>query len=207
MAAEPKPDQKGKKRGNPLLALSLVIMSGLLLVVGGLGVYIFAFPDDWPKPFYISFGPPAAEAAEATQPSDQPAAHATEPALGPATLPLPGEGMMFDTGTKIVNLADPGGRRYLKISIVFEFAPHEATFYTLTGEERAAAVAEYGEAMSAKKPIIDDLLNTLLSSKTFDEIYTVQGKEALRQDIITRVNALLPGARLMYVYFTEFVVQ
>ena len=29
----------------------------------GLGVYIFVFPDDWPKPFYVSMGPPAAEAA------------------------------------------------------------------------------------------------------------------------------------------------
>ena len=61
--------------------------------------------------------------------------------------------------------------------------------------------------MASKKPIIDDLLNTLLASKTFDKVYTVEGKDALRQDIVLRINALLPQQKLMFVYFTEFVVQ
>jgi flagellar FliL protein len=114
---------------------------------------------------------------------------------------------MFDTGTKIINLADAGGRRYLKISIVLEFAPQEAEFYALEGEERTVAITTFVEEMSNEKPILDDLLNTMLSSKMFDEIYTVEGKELLRQDIIKRTNALLPHEHLMYVYFTEFVVQ
>lgn len=199
---EPKgPKEKGG--GNIVVTILLALMSLLLLAVIGLGVYIFVFPDDWPKPFYVNLEPPIAQAAEATS---EPLVVEPEAEL-PAALPMPGEGLMFDTGTKIVNLADSGGRRYLKVAIVLEFAPHDAEFYTLAGEERIAAVTLFGEEMTAKKPIIDDFLNTLISSKTFDQIYTVEGKESLRQDIIYRVNILLPGEHLMYVYFTEFVVQ
>ncbi len=199
---EPKqPKEKGG--GNIVVTILLAIMGLLLLAVIGLGVYIFVFPDDWPKPFYVNLEPPAAQAAESTP---GPAGAETKPEL-PTALPLPGEGLMFDTGTKIVNLADPGGRRYLKVAIVLEFAPHDAEFYTLAGEERTAAMTLFSDDMGLKKPIVDDLLNTLISSKTFDEIYTVDGKDALRQDIIYRINILLPSEHLMYVYFTEFVVQ
>ncbi|MBM4423030.1 MAG: flagellar basal body-associated FliL family protein [Chloroflexi bacterium] len=202
-------EKKPLNIGGLIVKLLVALMVALLLAMIGLGVYIFVFPDDWPKPFYVSMGPPAAEAAghAESEPTPKPAGHAEAAPELPAALPLPGEGLMFDTGTKIVNLADPGGRRYLKISIVLEYAPHDAAFYTLVGEERTAEVTLFAEEMNSKKPIIDDLFNTLLSSKTYDEIYTVEGKELLRMDIVARVNALLPTEHLMYVYFTEFVVQ
>lgn len=205
-----KEDKKTKGGGGRnIIGMAVTVLFGLiLLAVIGLGVYVFVFPDDFPKPFYVSLDPPVALAAEATpEPAPEHQAETAPEPILPAALPSPGEGLMFDTGTKIVNLADPGGRRYLKISVALEFAPHDVEFYTLAGEERIAALTAFGEEMNSKKPIIDDLLNTLLSSKTFDQIYTVEGKEALRQDIVARVNALLPNEILMYVYFTEFVVQ
>lgn len=209
MAEESKPKEKKKSKGglgSLLIKLLIAVFVLLFLAVIGLGVYVFVFPDDWPKPFYVTLQPLQVLAAEAT-PAPESAAVSESPPATPAAPPSPGEGLMFDTGTKIVNLADPGGRRYLKLSVVLEFAAHDAAFYTLTGEERLAAMTTFGEEMSLKKPIVDDLLNTLLSSKTFEQIYTVEGKEALRQDIVARVNALLPHERLLYVYFTEFVVQ
>jgi flagellar FliL protein len=198
-----KEDKKTKRGGRNIIGIVLFTLLVLILLAAiGLAVYVFVFPDDWPKPFHLVFELPAALAAEATPTTD------TSPQPGPpVATPSPGAGLMFDTGTKIVNLADPGGRRYLKLSVVLEFTPHDAAFYTLTGEERTAALTAFNDEMSSKKPIVDDLLNTLLSSKTFDQIYTVEGKEALRQDIVVRVNALLPHEHLMYVYFTEFVVQ
>jgi flagellar FliL protein len=220
--AKTKPETKGKKGkgekpagkgGNLLVTLLLVLMGLMLLGVVGLGVYIYFFPDTYPKPFYISNGPvttdsqtPAADAA-GTQVQPGAAGRSTPQAMLPAALPLPGEGVMFDTGTKIVNLADTGGRRYLKVGITLEFAPHDAAFYTLVGEPRTTAVTAFTEELTAKKPIIDDLLNTMLASKLYDDIFTVDGKEHLRQDIITNANSLLPSERLMYVYFTEFVIQ
>ncbi len=206
-ASTPKEKKKSKAgKGSLLIKLLAAVFVLLFLAVIGLGVYVFVFPDDWPKPFYVTLQPLQVLAAAATPAAESAGVSESAPAT-PAAPPSPGEGLMFDTGTKIVNLADPGGRRYLKLSVVLEFAPHDAAFTTLTGEERLAAMTTFGEEMSSKKPIIDDLLNTLLSSKTFEQIYTVEGKEALRQDIVARVNALLPHERLMFVYFTEFVIQ
>ncbi len=206
-ASSPKEKKKSKGGVGGLLINLLIAVLGLLSVaaIGG-GVYIVVFPDDWPKPFYVTLQPLQIISAAATPTAEATAPSSPDPVI-PPVVPSPGEGLMFDTGTKIVNLADPGGRRYLKLSVVLEFAPHDAVFNTLTGEERLAAMTAFGEEMGTKKPIIDDLLNTLLSSKTFEQIYTVEGKEALRQDIIARVNALLPHERLLVLYFTEFVVQ
>ena len=119
----------------------------MFVIVAGFAVYIVVLPDDYPKPFYVSLvdSPPASVRANATSAA---ASHGTNTTSGkaatpaavswrrPPAVPMPGEGMMYETGTKIVNLADPGGRRYLKISVVLEFAPHDPAFYALLGEKR-----------------------------------------------------------------------
>ncbi|MEK7439840.1 MAG: flagellar basal body-associated FliL family protein, partial [Chloroflexota bacterium] len=206
------------KSGGLIIKLGVVFVLLMFVIVAGFAVYIVVLPDDYPKPFYVSLvdSPPASVRANATSAA---ASHGTNTTSGkaatpaavklaaPPAVPMPGEGMMYETGTKIVNLADPGGRRYLKISVVLEFAPHDPAFYALLGEKKTEAIAEFAKEMASKKPIIDDLLNTLLASKTFDKVYTVEGKDALRQDIVLRINALLPQQKLMFVYFTEFVVQ
>jgi len=47
----------------------------------------------------------------------------------------------------------------------------------------------------------------LLTSKTFDEIRTPEGKQDLREEIIRRVNQTLDRDVVKAVYFTEFIVQ
>ena len=125
----------------------------------------------------------------------------------PPALPIPGEGVMFDVGTKVINLADPGGRRYLKVGIFLEFAPHDTAWYTMATEQRAELQALFETEMATKQPVIEDLVITVISSKSFEQVYTLEGKEALRQEIINRINQMLPTQLVMYVYFNEFVVQ
>ncbi|MBI4630665.1 MAG: flagellar basal body-associated FliL family protein [Chloroflexi bacterium] len=225
-AAQESKDAKGHKEktekasgngGGLIIKLVVVFILLVFVIVAGFAVYIVVLPDEYPKPFYVSLvdSPPASVRANAaatpSHGTNTTSGKAVTPAAvkvaAPPAVPIPGEGMMYETGTKIVNLADPGGRRYLKISVVLEFAPHDPAFYSLTGEAKTAALAEFGKEMASKKPIIDDLLNTLLASKTFDKVYTVDGKDALRQEIVLRINTLLPQQKLMFVYFTEFVVQ
>ena len=55
--------------------------------------------------------------------------------------------------------------------------------------------------------MIEDLVISIISSKLFKQVYTLEGKEALRQEIINRINQMLPTQLVMYVYFNEFVVQ
>lgn len=90
----------------------------------------------------------------------------------------------------IANLADEEGRRYLKATIQFEFFEHETP-----GEftDRAAQVR--------------DAIITLLTSKTFGEVRTPQGKALLREEIINRTNHVVHRDIVKAVYFTEFIVQ
>lgn len=125
----------------------------------------------------------------------------------PTALPVPGEGVLFDVGTKVINLADPGGRRYLKVGIVLEFAPHDTAWYSMANEQRAELQALFETEMGSKQPVIEDLVISIISSKSFEQVYTLEGKEGLRQEIINRINQLLPTQLVMYVYFNEFVVQ
>ena len=125
----------------------------------------------------------------------------------PPALPVPGEGVLFDVGTKVINLADPGGRRYLKVGIVLEFAPHDTAWYSMANEQRAELQALFETEMGSKQPVIEDLVISIISSKSFEQVYTLEGKEGLRQEIINRINQLLPTQLVMYVYFNEFVVQ
>jgi flagellar FliL protein len=89
----------------------------------------------------------------------------------------------------IANLADDGGRRYLKATFQIDFG---------------AAVPA---AMQARLPQTRDLLLTLFTSKTFDDIRTPEGKQQLREEIIARVNQVLDRDLAKAVYFTEFIVQ
>jgi len=92
--------------------------------------------------------------------------------------------------TFIANLADEGGSRYLKATFQIEF----------TGTSVPPEV-------NARLPKIRDLVLTLLSSKTFDDVRTPEGKQQLREEIIARVNQVVERDVVKAVYFTEFIVQ
>lgn len=205
-----------------LLVLALLPLVGINLAMA----YIMFAPDTLPKPFYLMYQvpePPAAptEQPVAGKPSTSGSAAAVSAVQEPATahaaaadsvpttsLELkPGQGLMVDTGTKIVNLVDPTGRRYLRVGIVLEFAPNNLAYYSMTPEEKTAFSANFNEEITAKLPIINDIIIGALSSQTFEDVYTADGKENLRKNIIETISKQLPEYQVIFVYFTEFVVQ
>jgi flagellar basal body-associated protein FliL len=200
-----------------IFALVLPIV-GINLAIG----YIMFAPDNWWKPFYLNYyykaeaAAPTQQAPVQTQPAHpQPSSKKEEPKSTLVSPPPskaqveiePGQGIMFDTGTKIVNLAEPTGRKIMRVSVVLEFAPTDLTYYSMTAEEKAAFVTSFNDEITKKMPVISNALITLLSSQTFESVYTVEGKEKLRQMIMQNINANLPENRVIFVYFTEFVIQ
>ncbi len=129
----------------------------------------------------LPFGGGKSRHAEATAAVDE-SAHGGKSEKGPAPI-LPLE-------TFIANLADEGGSRYLKATFQIEFLG-----------------ATVPPDVNGHLPQIRDLLLTLLSSKTFDEVRTAEGKQQLREEIIARVNQVLDRDIVKAVYFTEFIVQ
>jgi flagellar FliL protein len=95
-----------------------------------------------------------------------------------------------EMGTFLVNLADPGGKRYLKVSLQAELSDREVA-----------------KEISDRSVEIRDTVLMLLSSKEYDEIGSVSGKMALKQDLMTRINRFLHTGQIKELYFTEFLVQ
>jgi flagellar FliL protein len=100
------------------------------------------------------------------------------------------ESVMQDMETFLVNLSDPGGKRYLKLQMKAK----------LSSKQVAA------EFVSHNFEIRDRIL-TLLSSKEFNEISSPEDKATLKQEVIQRVNKLLQQGQVQDIYFTEFLVQ
>ena len=99
-------------------------------------------------------------------------------------------GPIFSLETFIVNLADKGGKRYLRITIDLELDSAE-----LEGE------------VAKRLPQVRDSILTILPTKRFEDISSAQGKTALRDQMLKRINGMLARGQITNIYFKEFVVQ
>ncbi|MGQ9857082.1 MAG: flagellar basal body-associated FliL family protein [Thermodesulfobacteriota bacterium] len=91
----------------------------------------------------------------------------------------------------VVNLQDPGDiPRYLKLEFDVELRP-------------GSQVKELETRMSELR----DAVIVLLGSKRSADLATVEGKERLRDEIITRINSRLQNATANRVFFKEFIIQ
>lgn len=98
----------------------------------------------------------------------------------------------YGLDTYIVNLMGKSGmsKKYLKVGIMLGIG----------AEEQKPIIDEF-------KPLINDSVLILLSSKTYSELGTVEGKIQLKQELIMRMNQSLGNPLVRKIYFTEFVVQ
>ncbi len=61
--------------------------------------------------------------------------------------------------------------------------------------------------MEKRLPQIRDCILMILPTRTYQDIQTVEGKIALRSEIVAKLNALLKKEAITNIYFTEFVTQ
>ncbi|MGQ9655133.1 MAG: flagellar basal body-associated FliL family protein [Thermodesulfobacteriota bacterium] len=52
-----------------------------------------------------------------------------------------------------------------------------------------------------------DSIIVLLSSKRSQELSTIEGKDRLREEILSRLNARLQSATVVRVFFKDFIIQ
>ena len=99
-------------------------------------------------------------------------------------------GTLFPLETFIVNLADPERRRYLRVTMDLELvAPADA------------------DKLNDRLPQVRDSVLMILPSKRFEDIASMEGKTALRSEVINKLNSLFAKSVVSNIYFTEFVVQ
>jgi len=92
--------------------------------------------------------------------------------------------------TFVVNLADEGAQRYLKVTMMVEFFGNDPP-----------------PQFSVRQPEVRDLLLTLLSSKYVADVRTIEGKQQLRDEVIARINRVLDDDVVKAIYFADFIVQ
>jgi flagellar basal body-associated protein FliL len=190
-----------------LKALNAITQVILLITafVSLITAYVVFAPDELPKPFRLVYDYGATLTTPVTVAAET-VAEAT-PAPEAAHEIIPGEGIMLNMSTKIINLVDPTGRKYIRVTIVAEFAPDNPEYESLPEEEKAAYLTEFESKLNSRLPIMDDTVITLLSTKTYEDLYTAEGKEKLRAEIMQILSEKLVDLHLIAIYFTEFVVQ
>lgn len=99
-------------------------------------------------------------------------------------------GPLYTLDTMIVNLADHGGKRYLRVTMALELSDSESL-----------------DTVESRLPQIRDAVLMILPTKTYDDVSTTDGKIALRNQVMGKINTLMTKGRVNNIYFTEFVVQ
>ncbi len=93
---------------------------------------------------------------------------------------------MFQLEPFILNV----GSRFLKLSINLELSSPAAT-----------------EKAKIKTGAIRDAIIMLITSKSPDDIFSSEGKQQLKDEILTRLNRILGEGSVKNIYFTDFVMQ
>jgi flagellar FliL protein len=136
--------------------------------------------------FFLMWSKMSATLAQVQNPQEEKAAQEEEPkpeeqvTIGP----------IYKLETMIVNLADQGGKRYLRITMELELSAPE-----LTAE------------IDKRLPQLRDAILMILPTKTYAEIGSTEGKIALRDELIAKLNSFLKTGTVTTIYFSEFVVQ
>ena len=105
-------------------------------------------------------------------------------------------GPIYRLDTLIVNLADHGGKRYLRVTMEFELKPNEEVDNS-----------EVVEEIEKRLPQLRDTILMVLPTKQYADISTTSGKIALRDEVMAKLNPFLKKGQIAQLYFTEFVVQ
>jgi len=97
-------------------------------------------------------------------------------------------GKVVPLETFIVNLAESKGRKVLKINMELE----------VKGDDIL-------QEIDNRKAQIRDFIIIILSSKTYEQVSTKEGKDNLRNEIKDQVNSFLSKGKIQNVYFTELI--
>lgn len=148
--------------------LMIIIVSVVLLFMGAVGGGFFIL---WNKISQLPQDPATVEEISVEE---------EENAIGP----------LYSLDTMIVNLADRGGKRYLRLTMALELSDPEAM-----------------TTIESRLPQVRDAILMILPTKTYEDVSTTEGKIALRKQIMEKINSLMTKGKVNNLYFTEFVVQ
>ncbi len=166
-----------KPKGNMVLIIVIVLLV-LLLVGGGAAAFFLLGSHDEPA---AAAGAPAAQQQDAKAEKKKSSKKSTDHlTIGP----------MYPMAPFVVNLLSETGNRFLKVAVDLELSDVKAQ-----------------PEMDHKKSLVRDIIIRTFSSKTFEEISTLKGKDKLKEEVLDKINENLSDGQIKNIYFTDFVVQ
>jgi flagellar protein FliL len=152
----------------------IIFLGAIVLMMGMMGGGFFIL---WQK---MSVSIAQVQNQNSVDQKDDEKKSAQEPSMGP----------IYKLDTLIVNLADQGGKRYLRVTMELELSS-----------------AEVAKEIDQRLPQLRDAILMILPSKKYEDISTTQGKIELRNELVAKMNSILQTGTVVSIYFTEFVVQ
>ncbi len=172
----------------------IIIVSAVVVLAGGGGAYFYLQKSK------VEAKSSAAKSKKQAAESDEEAATDGEaPAKKPgaSALTLPDDSKVkhvLELQPYIVNLADAGEARYLRLTVSLGIGGEEAS--DGKGKPDSLFTTRVRNAMLA-----------VLTTKTSTEVLTAEGKAKLRKDLLRAARAASEEPRVEAIYITEFIVQ
>ena len=200
-AAAPESGGKESKGGKPIILYALVVLN--MAVVGGVGFMVYAGRQKDKANAEIIDKAANGMVKEAGEHGEGGGGHGEAKAgeHGEAKAGEHGEaagghdeesqefiGKTIPMETFLVNLSGNRGNKLLKVNMDLEVEG-----------------GKISEEIDKRKPQIRDIIIILLSSKTYAQLSTPEGKEFLREEIRDTVNSFLTSGKIKRVLFTEFI--
>ncbi len=181
-SAAKKTDDGGQPHsgGKPILLYILVIVN--MLVVAGVGALVFLGrkqDTEHAKVIDKAIQPDQGHDAHGEGGHGEKGGHGEEEQFIGKTIPME---------TFLVNLSGNRGNKVLKVNMELE----------VEGDRIA-------DEVDKRKPQIRDIIIILLSSKTYNQLSSPEGKEFLRDEIRDTINSFLTKGKIKRVHFTEFI--
>ncbi len=169
----------------------LFVLVPLILILAGAGFFLLGGAGAAPFILNITINQPS-ESSSAAQPEQH---------------------LTVSLGERVVNLADPGGYRYLKAEVVVEVAVDQKTYEKLNAGGGGGHGGSSGNTDPLRAelehvwPKIQDTLTMVLTSKTAEELSTPEGKEQLKAELVEKLQPAFGDYHITEVYLTQFVIQ
>lgn len=187
---------KGSKKMIIIIAIAVVVLAG-----GGGGAYYYLQKSKVEAKATTEKGKKGAAASEEEEAGadEEAAADEEAPAKKPkaASLALPDDSKVkrvIELQPYIVNLADAGEARYLRLTVSLGIG----------GEEGADEKEKPNPLFTTR---VRNAMLAVLTTKTSEEVLTAEGKAKLRKDLLRAARAASEEPRVEAIYITEFIVQ
>lgn len=108
--------------------------------------------------------------------------------------PDPEKLVSVNMGSLLVNLADPGGNSFMRLTPVLEY-------------EKNKANKKLSEELTRKKVVLQDSIIRTIRKKTLKDVQPPDSIDKVAMELKNEINKILDDGQIHRVYFAEYLTQ